>query len=164
MQAEAERANLSLRTVICVFLFAGGLMVFLLPFNLAASASNGFATGWIAAMIIIGFAMMVLFCVHEYYWATSPWLPWHFLADRSMVGTCALNMVYQISYYTWNLYFQSFLQVVFNLSIAEAGYINNTFSVCPGSFFSSLATQFAALVSTGGFSILPYRYTSPLLV
>ena len=81
---------------------------------------------------LIGFAMMVLFCVQEYYWATSPWMPFHFLTDRSMVGTCALNMVYQISYYTWNLYFQSFLQVVFNVSIAEAGYINNTFSVVSG--------------------------------
>jgi hypothetical protein len=59
-------------------------------------------------------------------------MPFHFLTDRSMVGTCALNMVYQISYYTWNLYFQSFLQVVFNVSIAEAGYINNTFSVVSG--------------------------------
>ncbi|KAK5696183.1 hypothetical protein LTR97_008603 [Elasticomyces elasticus] len=118
--------------IIGVVLFAGGLMIFLLPFNLAASASNGWATGWIIAMIIIGFALMTLFCIHEYYWATSPWLPWHFLSDRSMVGTCALNMVYQISYYTWNLYFQSFLQVVFNLSIAQAGYINNTFSVVSG--------------------------------
>ncbi|KAH4929166.1 hypothetical protein HBI24_192330 [Parastagonospora nodorum] len=118
--------------IIGVILFAFGLMIFLLPFNLAASASNGWATGWIIAMIIIGFAAMVLFCIHEYCWAPSPWLPWHFLTDRSMVGTCALNMVYQISYYTWNLYFQSFLQVVFNLSIAEAGYINNTFSVVSG--------------------------------
>jgi hypothetical protein len=107
-------------------------MVFLLPFNLAASAPHGWATGYIIAMIILGFAMMLLFCAHEYYWAPSPWLPWHFLTDRSMVGTCALNMVYQISYYTWNLYFQSFLQVVFNLSIAQAGYINNTFSVVSG--------------------------------
>lgn len=107
-------------------------MIFLLPFNLAASQPKGWATGWIIAMIIIGFGMMVLFCFHEYYWAPQPWLPWHFLTDRSMVGTCALNMVYQISYYTWNLYFQSFLQVVFNLTIAEAGYINNTFSVVSG--------------------------------
>jgi len=107
-------------------------MIFLLPFNLAASASNGWATGWIIAMIVIGFFMMVLFGVHEYYWAKCPWMPWHFLTDKSMVGTCALNMVYQISYYTWNLYFQSFLQVVFNVSIAEAGYINNTFSVVSG--------------------------------
>ena len=118
--------------IIGVLLFAGGLMIFLLPFNLAATAANGWATGWVIAMIVIGFAMMVLFCVHEYYWATSPWMPFHFLTDRSMVGTCALNMVYQISYYTWNLYFQSFLQVVFNVSIAEAGYINNTFSVVSG--------------------------------
>lgn len=124
--------KLTILLVIGVILFAGGLIVFLLPFNLAASAENGWATGWIIAMIIIGFLAMVLFCVHEYYWASSPWLPWHFLTDRSMVGTCALNMVYQISYYTWNLYFQSFLQVVFNLSIAEAGYINNTFSVVSG--------------------------------
>ncbi|KAI3488061.1 hypothetical protein L1887_47939 [Cichorium endivia] len=115
-----------------VILFGGGLVVFLLPFNLAASAPNGWSTGYIIAMIIIGFAAIVAFCFHELYWASSPWMPWHFLTDRSMIGTCALNFVYQISYYTWNIYFQSFLQVVFNVSIAEAGYINNTFSVVSG--------------------------------
>lgn len=124
--------NLCIRIVIGVILFGGGLVVFLLPFNLAASAPNGWSTGYIIAMIIVGFAAIVAFCFHELYWASSPWMPWHFLTDRSMIGTCALNFVYQISYYTWNIYFQSFLQVVFNVSIAEAGYINNTFSVVSG--------------------------------
>ncbi|KAM0717550.1 hypothetical protein Q7P37_007402 [Cladosporium fusiforme] len=118
--------------LIGVILFAGGLVVFLLPFNLAASAPNGWSTGYIIAMIVVGFAALVTFGVHEVYWARTPWMPWQFLSDRSIVGTCLLNMVYQISYYTWNIYFQSFLQVVFNVSIAEAGYINNTFSVVSG--------------------------------
>lgn len=120
------------REVIGVLLFALGLMLFLLPFNLAASAPHGWTTSWILAMLILGVLFMVLFGIHEARWARTPWLPWHFLTHRSMLGTCLLNAFYQISYYTWNLYFQSFLQVVFNLSIAEAGYINNTFSVVSG--------------------------------
>lgn len=83
-------------------------------------------------MIVVGFVALVLFGFWEVYLARTPWMPWQFLSDRSIVGTCLLNMVYQISYYTWNIYFQSFLQVVFNVSVAEAGYINNTFSVVSG--------------------------------
>lgn len=38
----------------------------------------------------------------------------------------------QISYYCWNSYFTSFLQVVCNLTVAQAGYVNSTFQVVSG--------------------------------
>merc|ERR1712000_700693 len=41
-------------------------------------------------------------------------------------------MTYQASYYCWNLYFTSFLQVVANLKPAEAGYVNSTFQIVSG--------------------------------
>ncbi|CAG7557494.1 unnamed protein product [Fusarium equiseti] len=118
--------------ILGVFLFAVGLVVFLLPFNIAATAPNGWATGYIIAMIVVGFVLLVGFAINEVYIAPVPFLKFHFLTDRTLVGACLLDLTYQISYYCWNNYFTSFLQVVNYLSVSEAGYVNNTFSVVSG--------------------------------
>ncbi|KAL6914915.1 hypothetical protein FSST1_012675 [Fusarium sambucinum] len=118
--------------ILGVFLFATGLIIFLLPFNIAATAPNGWATGYIIAMIVVGFVLLVGFAINEVYVAPVPFLKFHFLADRTLVGACLLDLTYQISYYCWNNYFTSFLQVVNYLSVSEAGYVNNTFSVVSG--------------------------------
>lgn len=115
-----------------MFLFAAGLIIFLLPYNIASSAPNGWATGYIIAMIVVGFILLVAFAINELYLAPVPFLKFHFLTDRTLVGACLLDLTYQISYYCWNQYFTSFLQVVNYLSVAEAGYVNNTFSVVSG--------------------------------
>ncbi|WZH46813.1 major facilitator superfamily domain-containing protein [Fusarium acuminatum] len=118
--------------VLGVFLFATGLVIFLLPFNIAASAPNGWATGYIIAMIVVGFFLLVGFAINEVYLAPVPFLKVHFLTDRTLVGACLLDLTYQISYYCWNNYFTSFLQVVNYLTVAEAGYVSNTFNVVSG--------------------------------
>jgi hypothetical protein len=119
-------------TVPGVFLFAAGLTVFLLPFTLAASAPDGWRSDYIIAMIVTGFAILVLFGLYEKYLAREPFLKSEFLTDRTIVGCCLFNTTYQISYYCWNSYFTSFLQVVVNLTVSEAGYVNSTFQVVSG--------------------------------
>ncbi|GKU10125.1 unnamed protein product [Fusarium langsethiae] len=118
--------------ILGVFLFATGLIIFLLPFNIAATAPNGWATGYIIAMIVVGFVLLVGFAINEIYVAPVPFLKFHFMTDRTLVGACLLDLTYQISYYCWNNYFTSFLQVVNYLSVSEAGYVNNTFNVVSG--------------------------------
>ena len=115
-----------------VLLFAVGLVVFLIPFPLAQSAPNGWSQDYIIAMIVLGFVIVAFFAVYEIYWATVPFLNGRFLADRTVIGACLINVTYQISYYCWNRYFTSFLQVVCNLTVAEAGYVNSTFQVVSG--------------------------------
>ncbi|PTB72375.1 MFS general substrate transporter [Trichoderma longibrachiatum ATCC 18648] len=115
-----------------VFLFSAGLTVFLLPFNIADSAPNGWASGYIIAMIVVGFLMLIVFSLYEAFLAPTPLLTWNLLVDRTVVGACLLDATYQISYYCWANYFTSFLQVVNDLSLAEAGYVNNTFNVVSG--------------------------------
>ncbi|QDS74377.1 hypothetical protein FKW77_005168 [Venturia effusa] len=115
-----------------VVLFAGGLTVFLLPFTLATSAPNGWKTDYIIAMIVVGFVVLVAFGLYESYLARHPFLNYKFLTDRTVIGACLFNFTYQISYYCWNSYFTSFLQVVCNLSVANAGYVNSTFQVVSG--------------------------------
>ncbi|CAN9192037.1 unnamed protein product [Alternaria alternata] len=114
------------------FLLAAGLVVFLLPFTLADSAPNGWSTGYIIAMLVVGFVLLILFGLHERFTAGKPFLPFDLLTSRSVLGACLLSFTYQISYYAWNSYFTSFLQVVTNLTIAEAGYVASTFDVLSG--------------------------------
>ncbi|KAI8142373.1 major facilitator superfamily domain-containing protein [Fennellomyces sp. T-0311] len=115
-----------------VILFSVGLVVFLLPFNIADSAPNGWSTGYIIAMIVVGFFMIFIFAIYEKFVAPAPLLDYKLLTDRTVVGACLLNATYQISYYCWANYFSSFLQVVNNLTLAEAGYVGSTFDVVSG--------------------------------
>ncbi|KAL6240381.1 hypothetical protein RBB50_012718 [Rhinocladiella similis] len=122
-----------------VILFAGGLTVFLLPFTLASRAPHGWRTDYIIAMIIVGFVVLVLFVLYQIYLAPTPFLKSRFLLDRSVLGACLLDMTYQVSYYCYASYLTSFLMVVYNLNVAEAGYVANTFS----------AVSFLCLFATG---------------
>ena len=115
-----------------VFLFAGGLTIFLLPFTLASSAPNGWRSGHIIAMIVVGFVLLICFGLYEIYLAPVPFLKNAFLTDRTVIGACLIDATYMVSYYCWNSYFTSFLQVVCDLSVAEAGYVNSTFQVVSG--------------------------------
>lgn len=83
-------------------------------------------------MIVAGFVVLALFTLHEIYLAPVPALKREHLANRTAIFTCLLDATYQMSYYCWASYFTSFLQVVSNLKVAEAGYVNNTFSVVSG--------------------------------
>ncbi|KAF9880117.1 MFS siderophore iron [Colletotrichum karsti] len=118
--------------VLGVVLFACGLVTFLLPFSLASTAPNGWSTGYIIAMIVTGFVVLVLFLLNELFLAPVPFFKFEFFSDRTVVGVCLLDITYQVAYYCWNSYFTSFLQVVNNVSVSEAGYISNTFDVVSG--------------------------------
>ncbi|KAJ5102915.1 siderophore iron transporter mirB [Penicillium argentinense] len=86
----------------------------------------------IIAMIIIGFFLLVCFGFWERFGARVPFVPWSLLTDRSVIGACMLDFVYQIAYYCWYNYFSSYLQVVYNQSLAGAGYIGSIYDVVSG--------------------------------
>lgn len=118
--------------VIGLILLAGGLALFLLPFTIAQSAAQQWESPHIIAMLVVGFVMLVGFAGWEKFFAPKPFLPFGVLASRTVIGACLLSFSYQISYYCWNSYFTSFLQVVYDVSISNAGYINNAFDVISG--------------------------------
>lgn len=79
-------------------------------------------------MIVLGFILIISFGLYEIYLAPVPFLNHKFLVDRTVLGACLLDMTYQVSYYCYASYLSSFLQVVYELDVATAGYIANTFS------------------------------------
>ncbi|KAK8126966.1 uncharacterized protein PG998_002725 [Apiospora kogelbergensis] len=115
-----------------VVLFSVGLVVFLLPFNIADAAPQGWRSGYIIAMLVVGFSMLFVFVLWETFLAPAPILNIGLIKNRTVIGACLLDATYQISYYCWSNYYPSFLQVVNGLSIAEAGYISHTFDVVSG--------------------------------
>lgn len=83
-------------------------------------------------MLVVGFVLLVAFVFYEWLVAPTPMLNFTFLSDRTVIGACLLDATYQVAFYCWANYFTSFLQVVNNLTLAEAGYVSNTFDVVSG--------------------------------
>ena len=83
-------------------------------------------------MLVVGFVILVVFGLQQAYVAPVPFFPYHLLTDRTVIGACLLDATYQIAYYCWNNYFTSFLMVVNDMSISQAGYISNIFNIVSG--------------------------------
>ena len=120
--------------VLGVLTLASGFILFLLPFSLADAAPNGWSTHYIIAVLVLGFILLAAFGIVERFIAPKPFLPWKKLFNRTLLGACLLMSVYQIAYYCWASYFTSYLQVVYNLTLAQAGYVSSTFDVVSGVF------------------------------
>ncbi|KAL7418265.1 hypothetical protein Q5752_006721 [Cryptotrichosporon argae] len=117
--------------ILGVFLCAVGLALFLLPFSLSEEYSDSYSNPAIIAMMVVGIVTLIAFALVERY-TPKPFVPFHLLWNRTVLGACFLDFFYQIAYYCWDDYFTSYLQVVYNTSIASAGYISNTFDVVNG--------------------------------
>ncbi|KAF2427254.1 putative MFS siderophore transporter [Tothia fuscella] len=112
-----------------VLLFAGGFALFLLPFSLATSAADQWRSAHIIGMLVAGFVLLILFGLCERFVSLKPFLPWHLLSDRTIIGSCLLCSSFQIGFYCWSSYFTSYLQVVHNLTISQAGYVTGVFDI-----------------------------------
>ena len=113
-------------------MLGSGEALFLLPFNLAGSAADKWASPHILAMIVLGFLLLfILFPLVER-WASAPFAPWKMLTSGTVLIICIINALFAIAEDTWSSYFTSYLQVVYGLSISHAGYINGISSVVGG--------------------------------
>lgn len=106
--------------------------MFELPFDLAHYAPDGWASGYIIAMLVVGFCMLFFFAIWERWLAPVPLFEWRLLTNRTIVGAVLLDATYQLSNYCWSYYFTSWLQVNNNLSITTSNYIVNIFDMVSG--------------------------------
>ncbi|KAL4899891.1 hypothetical protein BDW74DRAFT_188773 [Aspergillus multicolor] len=115
--------------VIGITLMVGGLILFLTSFNIAGNETGQWRSAKIIAMMVVGFCVLVAFVAYERWGAPKPFIPYRLLTDRTVIGACLLDITYQVSYYCWASYFTSFLQVVYNTSLTQAGYISAIFDL-----------------------------------
>lgn len=101
----------------------GGTILFLTSFNIAGNTPDQWKSPKIIAMMVVGFCVLLAFVLYERFLAPKPFIPYYLLTDRTVIGACVIDVAYQISYACWANYFTSYLQVVYNTSLTQAGYI-----------------------------------------
>ncbi|KAH6643219.1 siderophore iron transporter-like protein mirB [Boeremia exigua] len=131
-----------------IILIMAAFNLFMLPFTLQAYAPNGWKTPYIIAMIVLGFLLFPVFGLYEKYVAPVPFLPWKYLKEPTIFGSCLLYGVMFLSVMCWNGMYYSYLQVVHRVNIVDAGYIVNAFGLTSAIF----ATPIGIIISlTGNF-------------
>lgn len=112
-----------------LFLLSAGLALFLLPFNIYSKQEQGWRAPLIICLLVFGFVLIIVFILWERFFAPVTFIPYSLLLDRTVLGACVLSATLFISYYCWASFFSSFLMVVNNLSVTEASYVSNIYSV-----------------------------------
>ncbi len=144
---------LTLSKVFGMLLLIAGWSLVLLPFSLANTLGQGWQSPQIIAMLVIGFCCLVAFFAWERFFAKKTFLPFHLLTDRTVIGSCLTAGTLFLSFYCWDLYFNSYLQVVFNLSVSDAGYVYNIYNI--GACFWGIVVGLL-IPATGRFKWLAY--------
>ncbi|KAK3307754.1 siderophore iron transporter mirB [Chaetomium strumarium] len=112
-----------------VILLGMGFSLLLLPFSLAGSAGSKWSSPGIIAMVVLGSILSVVLLLYERYYAHKPFLPFQLLLSGDVLGACILSTTLSIAYFSWDGYYTSYLQVVHQLSVSEAGYVDNVYSI-----------------------------------
>ncbi|KAL6820234.1 major facilitator superfamily domain-containing protein [Trichoderma sp. SZMC 28015] len=142
-----------------LLLLTAGLALFLLPFNLYALQPLGWRSPLIICLLVFGFLLTVAFALWERFFAPVTFIPYSLLLDRNMIGACLLGMVLFISFFCWNSFFSSFLQVVNDLNVTEASYVVQIYGL--GSSLFSIATG-VVIRYTGRFKAITLYGAIPL--
>ncbi|PSR92116.1 putative siderochrome-iron transporter [Coniella lustricola] len=112
----------------CVILMLAFLL-FLLPFNLASYGLASYKSAKFIAMVVVGILLFPAFYIWERYFTRTHFLRWELFKNRTVAGACGLAAVLYFSFYCWDLYYQSFVLVVYNLDIAMSGYMTEIYNV-----------------------------------
>ncbi|KAH7131087.1 siderophore iron transporter mirB [Dactylonectria macrodidyma] len=120
--------------VIGIILITAVFSLVLLPFSIATYAPNGWASGYIIAMEVLGVACVPVFYIWERRFARVQFLLWKYLKEPTIIGSCLLYGIMFASVFAWNAYFGSYLQVVHRLDITSANYVLNAFSLTSAIF------------------------------
>lgn len=106
-----------------------GIALFLLPFNLYALTGKVWSSPLTVGVILLGVLLLSAFAVWEKSFASIRCLPYRLFLDRTVFGACLLCACLFASYAVWNSYFGSYLQVVQGLSVEEASYVAQLYTV-----------------------------------
>ncbi|KAI1432720.1 major facilitator superfamily domain-containing protein [Xylaria sp. CBS 124048] len=111
-----------------VFLLSAGLMSILVPFSLSSKSTSNISLGAYTSTLALGFGFILTFALHERR-TNKPLAAFSLLFSRNIAGACLLSVAIFIAYFAWDGYYISYLQVVHGLSITEAGYIGQIYSI-----------------------------------
>ncbi|SPJ78136.1 related to major facilitator MirA [Fusarium torulosum] len=120
--------------IVGIVLLCACISCLLLPYSLAPYAPKVWATPYIIALEVLGVVLIPIFYVWEAKLAPVQFLPFKYLKQGTIIGSCLLNAIMFLSTFSWNAYFGSYLQVVNRLSISNANYVLNAYSLTSSVF------------------------------
>ncbi|KAK3952381.1 major facilitator superfamily domain-containing protein [Pseudoneurospora amorphoporcata] len=144
-----------------LLLITTGLALFLLSFNLYSYQKDQWRSPLIICFLVFGGLLIIAFAFYEKFLAPKTFIPYQLLMDRTVISACILSGALFVSFYIWDIYFPSFLQVVNNLDIVKTSYVVNVYSV--GSCFWSLLVGWAVR-KTGRFKWLAMYFGVPVTI
>lgn len=115
--------------MIGLILLSAGLALFLLPFSIYSYQPEQWRSPLIICLIIFGGLLIIAFALYEKYLAPVTFVPWPLLKNRTVFFTFAMVGSLYTAWYIWDNYFYSFLIVVFDLSVQDATYITNIYTI-----------------------------------
>lgn len=115
--------------IIGLLILSGGLAMFLLPFNIYSYQEDGWKSSLIIGLLVGGVVTLIVFGIWEKFFAPITFIPYSLLMDRTVIGANILAASVFVSFYIWDSYFLSFLQVVNGLDVTESSYVAQIYSV-----------------------------------
>lgn len=112
-----------------LLLICAGLALFLLSFSLFSFQADGWKSPLIICFLIFGGLLIIAFGLYEKWGAPVTFIPWNLMMDRTVFFTYTMAASLYLAWYLWDSYFYSYLIVVYNLSVSQATYITNIYTI-----------------------------------
>ncbi|KAI0481357.1 putative siderophore iron transporter mirB [Xylariaceae sp. FL0804] len=109
-------------------LITSAMTLILVPFSMSSTTEKSQICSSHAVLIALGTLLMVAFVLHERK-VEKPFLDFSLLCSRNVAGACLLSVTIFVAYFSWDGYYTSYLQVVHDLSITQAGYVGHIYSI-----------------------------------
>ncbi|KAF1842987.1 MFS general substrate transporter [Cucurbitaria berberidis CBS 394.84] len=146
--------------LIGILILVVGMALFLLPFSLWSYQAKKWESPMIIAMIVVGFVLLLVFPIWERFFAPVTFIPYQLLLDRTVFFAGIMFIFVYFNSAVWGAYFNSMLQVVWNLNVTDASYVSNIYRVV--SCFFCLAVVGPAIRITGRFKWVALYFALPM--
>ncbi|EPY53884.1 siderophore-iron transporter Str1 [Schizosaccharomyces cryophilus OY26] len=130
--------------IIGLILMTAGFSLFLLSISLAGSDNSKWSDAKYIVMIVIGGVCIIASILYELYVASFPAIPFNLMREPTIGAACVISLLFYVTFYCWDNYYSSFLQVVHYTSVRAATYIAYTYSLtsCVTSFILGIIIRF----------------------
>lgn len=137
-----------------LFLICASFLLILLPLNLYATAPDGWSTGYIIAMLVVGGVLLIGLGFYEWLLSPDPILKRRFVTSRDVIFPTLIGFFDFFSFYvSWSSAYQ-FVIILKGWSISDATYFSNAQSLC--------LTVFG--IAVGGVNLFTRRFKWSLVV
>ncbi|CAD6917951.1 unnamed protein product [Tilletia controversa] len=113
-----------------LLLLCAGLLLILLPLKLQASKPDGWSNASIIAMLTVGSVLLLTLVAYEHFLAPHPVIKKRFILNKDVIFPALIGFFDFVSFYlSWTTAY-SFVFIVHDWTLADAGYFSNTQSLC----------------------------------